>query len=108
MATKEKSVKQKSEKVEKAVNRQSLTGVVVSRKMEKTATVRVSRFVAHPIYKKHIKSDKKYLVHDPKNETKVGDKVTIVSIRPMSKHKRFQIAAVIGHMDVKEKVRANT
>jgi small subunit ribosomal protein S17 len=53
--------------------------------------VRVDRFVKHPKYKKYFVRSKKYLVHDPGNTAAVGDKVTIVATRPISKMKRFAI-----------------
>jgi small subunit ribosomal protein S17 len=109
MATTPKQPKKKADAKEavSAVatsSRQTLTGVVVSRKLDKTAGVLVTRFVEHPKYKKHIKRNKKYLVHDPKNETTVGDRVTIISIRPMSRAKVFQIEKIIGRSQVKPKL----
>jgi small subunit ribosomal protein S17 len=105
MATTPKQQKKtEAAKVEKVASRQTLTGVVISRKLDKTAGVLVTRFVEHPKYKKHIKRNKKYLAHDPENTTTVGDRVTIVSIRPMSRTKRFQIEKVIGRSQVKPKL----
>jgi len=71
---------------------QSFVGTVVKTAMKDTATVRVDRFVKHPKYKKYFVRSKKYLAHDPGNTAKVGDKVTIVATRPISKMKRFKIA----------------
>lgn len=76
------------------------TGKVISRKMEKTATVTVGRVVAHPVYKKRFKRTKKYHVHDELG-TKVGDKVKFIESRPYSKLKRWKIIEVIS---AKEKV----
>jgi small subunit ribosomal protein S17 len=108
MATTPKQPKKKAEAKEvvstTVASRQTLTGVVVSRKLDKTAGVLVTRFVEHPKYKKHIKRNKKYLVHDPKNETTVGDRVTIISIRPMSRAKCFQIEKILGRSQVKPKL----
>lgn len=73
------------------VRPQSFSGVVVKTAMKDTATVRVDRFVKQPKYKKYITRSKKYLVHDPGNTVSVGDKVTIVAVRPISKMKRFAI-----------------
>lgn len=70
---------------------QAFSGVVVKTAMQDTATVRVDRYEKHPKYKKYRTLSKKYLVHNPGNEAQVGDKVTIVAIRPMSKMKRFAI-----------------
>ncbi len=70
-----------------------IRGVVVKTAMKDTATVAVSRYVKHPKYKKYQTRTKKYLVHDPGNTAEVGQKVTIVACRPISKLKRFKIAA---------------
>lgn len=71
---------------------QSFRGVVVKTAMKDTATVAVSRYVKHPKYKKYQTRTKKYLVHDPGNTVEVGQRVTIVACRPISKLKRFKIA----------------
>ena len=62
-----------------------LQGVVVSDKMDKTVVVQVERRVMHPVYKKYIKSSKKYHAHDENNACKVGDTVRIQECRPISK-----------------------
>lgn len=72
---------------------QSFKGVVVKTAMKDTATVAVSRYVKHPKYKKYETLTKKYLAHDPGNTVQVGDTVTIVACRPISKLKRFKIAS---------------
>ena len=72
-------------------NRKTLEGVVVSDNMQKTAVVRVERFVKHPKYGKYLKISKKYKAHDETNAKKVGDKVTIRECRPLSKNKHFEI-----------------
>lgn len=68
-----------------------LQGVVVSDKAEKTVTVRVERRYTHPIYKKTVRSSKKYAAHDEQNKCKVGDVVKIMESRPMSKTKRWAV-----------------
>ena len=68
-----------------------LEGVVVSDKMEKTAVVAVNTFKAHPKYLKRYLSTKRYKAHDPENKCKVGDKVKIVEIKPMSKGKKWTV-----------------
>ena len=70
---------------------QSFVGVVVKTAMKDTATVRVNRFVKNAKYKKFFVRSKKYLAHDPGNMAQVGDTVTIVATRPISKMKRFAI-----------------
>ncbi len=68
-------------------------GVVVKSAMKDTVTVQVERYVKHPKYKKYIRHSKKFLVHNPGNTAQVGEKVTIKETRPISKRKRFVIAA---------------
>lgn len=68
-----------------------LTGVVVSDKMDKTVVVDVARMFKHPKYGKYIRRSKKYKAHDPDNRFKVGDKVTIKEIRPISKDKTYEV-----------------
>lgn len=71
---------------------QTLKGTVVKMAMKDTVTVAVSRYVKHPKYKKFQTLTKKYLVHNPGNTVEVGEQVTIVACRPLSKMKRFKIA----------------
>ncbi|MBI4094105.1 30S ribosomal protein S17 [Candidatus Kaiserbacteria bacterium] len=68
------------------------SGVVVKTAMKDTATVLVERYVKHEKYKKYLRRSKKYLVHDPGNTAKVGDKVAIRESKPISKRKHFVIA----------------
>ena len=76
----------------KTLRPQTFTGVVIKTAMKDTATVRVDRFVKNPKYKKYAVRSKNFLAHDPGNTAAVGDKVTIVATRPISKLKRFKIA----------------
>lgn len=71
-----------------------LEGVVMSVKMKKTATVLVERKKIHPVYKKGIKTTKKYHAHDELG-VKEGDRVKIQGCRPMSKTKKWKIVEVI-------------
>lgn len=73
----------------KKESKQILKGVVISDKMDKTVVVLVSRFVKHPKYGKYYKINKKYKAHDNDNKYKIGDKVEIVSTKPVSKDKKF-------------------
>ena len=72
----------------------TLSGVVTSDKMNETAVVTVERFIKLPKYGKYIQRRKRYKAHNLGNVAKVGDKVTIMSVRPLSKHKTFEIAEV--------------
>ncbi|KKP56471.1 MAG: 30S ribosomal protein S17 [Parcubacteria group bacterium GW2011_GWB1_35_5] len=75
----------------KKINKKVLSATVVSDKMQDTCIVLVSRFVKHKKYKKYHKVSKKYKVHDVGNTKKIGDKVTIMECRPLSKDKHFVI-----------------
>ncbi len=73
----------------------SRVGIIVSNAMEKSVVVQVSYLVAHKLYKKRIKKSSKFMAHDEKNICEVGDKVKIVSTRPLSKKKRWEVAEII-------------
>ena len=75
------------------VRLQSFVGIVIKTAMKDTATVRVDRFVKNAKYKKYSVRSKNFLVHNPGNTVQVGDKVTIVATRPISKLKHFKIAS---------------
>ncbi len=68
----------------------TLTGTVISTKMEKTVVVTVERRWRHPLYKKIVKRSKKYLAHD-EFAVKEGETVTIQETRPISKLKRWKV-----------------
>ncbi|HGZ70640.1 MAG TPA: 30S ribosomal protein S17 [Nitratifractor sp.] len=72
-----------------------ISGKVVKIAGDKTATVLVERKVLHPRYHKTVKRFKKYLVHDEKNESKVGDTVEAIECRPLSKNKAFRLLEII-------------
>ncbi|MBW1772419.1 MAG: 30S ribosomal protein S17 [Deltaproteobacteria bacterium] len=75
--------------------RKNLTGVVVGDGADKTAMVLVSRIKKHRTYGKYIRSQKRYMVHDPQNTCQIGDRVRIIESRPVSKRKRWQVIEVI-------------
>lgn len=85
---------EESNKNSKKRHHRELQGLVISDKSTKTIVVEVKRRVAHPKYKKYIDIKKKYHVHDEKEEANTGDTVTIVSSRPLSKLKRWQLKEV--------------
>ena len=80
--------------VERA-SRRTLTGLVVSNKMQKTIVVKVDRRVPHGQYGKIVTISKRYKVHDEKSEAKVGDRVEIIQTRPLSRHKRWALRAIV-------------
>ncbi len=71
--------------------RRVLQGTVVSNKTDKTVTVLVERRVMHPLYKKFIKSSKRYHAHDEENRCQTGETVRIVECAPISKTKRWKV-----------------
>lgn len=73
----------------------SVTGTVVSSKMDKTASVLVERQVKHPLYKKYIRLSTKLLAHDENNECGPGDTVMIEECRPLSKHKSWRLLKIV-------------
>jgi len=74
----------------------TLTGTVVSDKMNKTAVVLLERKVKHPKYGKYIKKSSKYKIHDNENKCKIGDIVTITEVRPISKDKSWKLVDILG------------
>ena len=70
-------------------------GIVVSDKMDKTVVVLVERLVQHAVYKKYVRQRKKYKAHDPDNRCHVGDQVSIVETRPLSRDKRWRVQNII-------------
>jgi small subunit ribosomal protein S17 len=73
----------------------TLTGRVVSTKMQKTIAVEIERLVKHPEYGKYIRRTTKLLAHDENNESREGDTVTITPCRPMSRRKSWRLLAVV-------------
>ncbi len=73
----------------------TLTGRVVSDKMDKTITVLVERKVKHPLYKKYVKRSTKLSVHDEENAGHLGDVVAITESRPISKTKSWRLHEVL-------------
>lgn len=88
----ENSNKKKPETKVKNPICKKFTGVVVSDKSDKTIIVKVERVKINKKYKKRYIVSKKYKVHDEKNSCKVGDKVSFIECRPISKDKKWRIA----------------
>jgi len=83
-----------SEKQEQHKQR-TVTGRVVSNKMDKTVSVSIERLVKHPMYGKYIRRTTKLLAHDESNECRQGDTVAIAECRPMSKRKAWQVVNIL-------------
>ncbi|MEM8953888.1 MAG: 30S ribosomal protein S17 [Verrucomicrobiota bacterium] len=77
--------------------RKTRVGVVISDGMEKTIVVDVVRRVQHPKFKKIVKRSSKLYAHDEEGAAKVGDKVRVMEIRPISKKKRWRLVEVLAH-----------
>jgi small subunit ribosomal protein S17 len=75
--------------------RKTLVGRVVSNKMEKTVTISVVRSIRHPLYKKTIKKTSKIWAHDAENQCREGDRVRVMSTRPLSKLKRWRVVEIL-------------
>ena len=72
-----------------------VTGVVVSDKMDKTVKVAIERQVRDPLYGKAQRRTSTFLAHDEKNEAKLGDRVSIVESRPLSRRKRWVVTQIV-------------
>ncbi len=81
--------------MEKRKTRKTLVGRVVSDAMEKTITVSVERLFQHPRYKKIVKKTSKIYAHDAENSCRAGDKVRVISTRPLSKCKRWRVVEIM-------------
>ncbi len=86
----------------------TMTGVVTSDVRDKSITVTVTSRETHPIYKKQYTVSRKYQAHDENNDAKLGDKVTIVETRPISKTKAFKLNEINeksrGQVELKDEV----
>lgn len=74
---------------------QTKVGVVVSDKMDKTVLVEVENTVTHRLYQRYLKRTRKFAAHDESNDCKTGDRVLLVSSRPLSKRKRWRVREVL-------------
>ncbi len=75
--------------------RKRLIGTVLSDRMDKTRVVVVERIKRHPRYQKEMVVRKRYKIHDPGNETHIGDKILIEECRPLSKEKRWRLVRIL-------------
>lgn len=80
----------------------TLTGTVVSNKMQKTIAVVVERLVKHPQYGKYVRRTTKLLAHDEENTSNAGDLVSITECRPYSKRKAWRLVEVIRRAETPE------
>ena len=78
-----------------ASHKRIIQGTVIKKAGDKTATVLVERRIMHPRYHKTVKRFKKYLIHDERNETNIGDVVSAIECRPLSKRKSFRLKEIV-------------
>ena len=72
----------------------TVTGKVVSNKMDKSITVLIERRVKHPVYGKYVTKSSKVHAHDANNECGIGDVVTVKEVRPISKTKTWSLVSI--------------
>ena len=77
-----------------AKNPRAVSGVVVSDRMSKAITVKIERRVKHPVYGKFVRKSTKIHAHDEENQCQVGDTVTVVECRPISKTKTWTLQSI--------------
>lgn len=83
------------QEAKRKANKKTLTGRVVSDKMQKTIVVLIERRVLHPLYKKYVTRSMKIKAHDEENGAKIGDLVRVIEARPLSKEKRWALAEIL-------------
>jgi len=81
--------------MESRKTRKERTGLVVSNKMDKSIVVEVLRRVRHPMYGKFVKKTSRFMAHDEKNDSNIGDKVRIMETRPLSKSKCWRLIEIL-------------
>jgi small subunit ribosomal protein S17 len=79
--------------------RKERVGLIVADRADKTVTVSVEALVRHPMYKKRVRRSKKFMVHDERNEARLGDTVRIVETRPLSARKRWRLANIVSRAE---------
>ncbi len=77
--------------------RKVLVGRVISNKMDKTAVISVETLKRHPLYRKVVRTRRKFKAHDEQNQCRMGDLVRIVESRPLSKDKRWVVTEILEH-----------
>lgn len=75
--------------------RRVIVGTVVSNKMQKTIVVKVDRRVRHSLYKKYVTKSRRFKAHDETNNANIGDLVTLVESRPLSREKRWVLQSIV-------------
>jgi small subunit ribosomal protein S17 len=76
--------------------RQTKVGTVISDRMDKTVVVAVEKTVMHRLYRRYVKRTSRFYAHDEQNDCHIGDRVEIVSTRPLSRLKRWRVEKVLA------------
>ncbi len=92
--------------IQKRGQRKIRTGTVISNRADKTIVVEVTRTAPHPVYHKVVKRRGKFIAHDEKNESQIGDVVKIMETRPISKTKCWRLLEVISRKNEQVKLEA--
>jgi small subunit ribosomal protein S17 len=82
--------------------RKTLEGEVVSNKMVKTVSVRVDRLTKHPKFKRYVQRSRTFMAHDENSLCQLGDRVKIIESRPLSRHKRWRVMAILKRTESQE------
>ena len=83
-----------SEAEKAQTNPRTVSGVVVSDRMQKGITIKVERRVKHPVYGKYVRKSSKIHAHDEENTCKIGDTVTVIECRPLLKTKTWMLQSI--------------
>jgi small subunit ribosomal protein S17 len=82
--------------------RKTLVGEVVSNKMVKTVSVRVDRLTKHPKFKRYVQRSRTFMAHDENGLCQPGDRVKLIESRPLSRHKRWRVMAILKRAESQE------
>jgi small subunit ribosomal protein S17 len=82
--------------------RKTLVGEVVRNKMVKTVSVRVDRLMKHPKFKRYVRRSRTFMAHDEDSLCQLGDRVEIIESRPLSRHKRWRVMAILERAESQE------
>jgi small subunit ribosomal protein S17 len=82
--------------------RKTLVGEVVRNKMVKTVSVRVDRLMKHPKFKRYVRRSRTFMAHDEDSLCQLGDRVKIIESRPLSRHKRWRVMAILERAESQE------
>ena len=82
--------------------RKTMVGEVIANKMTKTVSVRVDRLMKHPKFKRYVRRSQTFMAHDEHSICQPGDKVKIIESRPLSRHKRWRVMAILERAESQE------